>query len=109
MNLNFSQMMTLQCPDLPKLIELIQEWDLSHATSDIMGYMGSRVLADRENAGRYVVIVDFGVVDPDVSAAEEAERSNERPETKALAAAVAGIIQGPPQYHNYDEVFRTDM
>jgi hypothetical protein len=109
LNLNFSQMITLQCPELPKLIELVQEWDLAHATSDIQGYMGSRILADRENAGRYVVIVDFGVVDPDVTAAEEAERSNERPETKAMAAAVAEIIQGPPQYHNYDEVFRTDM
>jgi hypothetical protein len=109
LNLNFSQMITVHSPDLPKLIELIQEWDLSHASGDITGYMGSRVLADRENPSRYVVIVDFGVVDPDVSAAVEAERSNARPETLALAAAVRAIIDGPPQYHNYDEVFRTDM
>jgi hypothetical protein len=108
MNLNFSQMITLQCPDLPKLIELIEQWDITHASSDIMGYMGSRVLADRVNAGRYVVIVEFGVVDPEVSAAEEAERSNERPETKAMAAAVAEIIHGAPEYHNFDEVYRTD-
>ena len=27
--------------------------------------------------GPYVIIADFGVVDPDVSAAEEASRSNE--------------------------------
>jgi hypothetical protein len=109
MNLNYSQMITLHCPDLPKLIELIEQWDLKHATTDIMGYMGSRVLADRENAGRYVVIVEFGVIDPEVSAAEEAERNNERPETKAMAAAVAEIVHGPLEYHNFDEVYRTDQ
>ena len=109
MSLNFSQMVTLHCPDLPKLIELIEAWDLSYATSEIKGYMGARVLADREDASRYVVIVDFGVIDPEVSAAEEAELSNQRPETQAMAAAVTAIVQGPLEYHNYDEVFRTDM
>ena len=42
-----------------------------------MGYMGTRVLADRENAGQYVIVADFGVVDPDVSAADEADRNND--------------------------------
>ena len=51
-----------------------------------MGYMGTRLLADRENPGHYVFVVDFGVIEPDVSAAEEAERNNERPETQAFAA-----------------------
>ena len=108
MNRNFSQMITLHCSDLPKLIELIEQWDMKQATSDIMGYMGSRVLADREHVGRYVVIAEFGVVDPEVSAAEEAARNNERPETKAMAAAVALIIDGTPEYHDFDEVYRTD-
>jgi len=109
MNLNFSQMITLQCPDLPKLIELIEQWDFQHATSDIVGYMGSRVLADREHVDRYVCIVEFGVVDPAVSAAEDAARNNERPETKAMLAAVSEIIDGPPEYHNFDEIYRTDQ
>ena len=108
MNLNFSQMITLHCPDLPKLIELIEQWDIQHATTDIIGYKGSRVLADRAQVGRYVVIVEFGVVDPDVSAAEEAARNNERPETKAMAAAVAEIIDGAPEYHDFDEVYSTN-
>jgi hypothetical protein len=108
MNCNFSQMITVQCPDLPKLIELIEHWDVHQASSDIMGYMGSRVLADRENAGRYVCIVEFGVVDPEVSAAEEAARNNARPETQAMLAAVTEIIHGVPEYHDFDEVYRTD-
>ena len=108
MNLNFTQLITLHCPDLPKLIELIEQWDMQHATSDIVGYMGSRVLADREQVGRYVVIVEFGVVDPEVSAAEEAARNNERPETKAMAAAVAAISHGALEYQNFDEVYSTN-
>jgi len=107
-NRNFSQMITVNCPDPAKLIELIENWDLHQATTDIMGYMGSRVLADREHVGRYVCIVEFGVVDPAVSAAEEAARNNERPETKAMLAAVTEFIDGPPEYHNFDEIYRTD-
>ena len=108
MNRNFSQMITVQCSDPDKVVELLAEWDRNQAASDIMGYMGTRVLADREKMGRYVIIADFGVVDPNVSAAQEAARNNERPETKAMGAAVAEIIDGAPEYHDYDEVYRTD-
>jgi hypothetical protein len=108
MNRNFSQTITLHCPEPAKPIELIAQWDLDHTTIDIMGYMGTRVLVDREHLGRYMVIVDFGVIDPDVSAAEEAARNNERPKTKAMAAAVAEITDGAPEYHSFDEVYRTD-
>ena len=108
MNRNFSQTITLHCPEPAKLIELIAQWDIDHATTEIVGYMGTRVLADRAHLGRYMVIVDFGVIDPDVSAAEEAARNNERPETKAMAAAVAEITDGEPEYHDFDEIYRTD-
>jgi hypothetical protein len=108
MNLNFSQMITVDCPDPSKLLELVEKWDINHANTDIVGYMGTRVLADRERAGRYVCIVEFGVIDPAVSAAEEAARNNDRPETKAMLAAVNEIIDGPPMYHDYDEIYRTD-
>jgi hypothetical protein len=108
MNCNFSQMITVNCPDPSKLIELVEKWDIQHAETDIMGYMGTRVLADRENVGRYICIVEFGVIDPDVSAAEEAARNNDRPETKAMVAAVNEIIIGEPEYHDYDEIYRTD-
>jgi hypothetical protein len=108
-NLNFSQMITVHCRELAKLIALIEEWDRNQADTDIMGYMGTRVLADREEEGRYIIIAEFGVVDPDVSAAEEAARNNERAETQAMAAAVSEVIDGAPQYHDFDEVYRTDF
>ena len=108
MNRNFSQTITVRCDDPAPIIELIAEWDLNQATSDIMGYMATRVLADREKLGQYVIVADFGVVDPNVSAADEAARNNTRPETRAWAARLREVIDGEPEYHHFDEIYRTD-
>lgn len=108
MNQNFSQTIAVRCDDPATLIEMLAQWDLDQATTDIMGYMGTRLLADRENPGRYLIIADFGVVDPDVSAADEAMRNNERPETEALAARLLELVHGEPEYRHYDELYRTD-
>jgi hypothetical protein len=108
MNRNFSQMITVHCDDMAPILEMIAEWDANQATSDIMGYMGTRVLADRQQLGRYVLIADFGVVDPNVPAADEAARNNARPETRAFAARMRELIDGDPEYHHFDEIYRTD-
>ena len=87
---------------------MLERWDLEQAMSDIMGYMGTRLLADREKIGRYMIVADFGVIDPDVSAADEAMRNNARPETKAWAERLLEAIDSEPEYHHYDELYRTD-
>ena len=109
MNRNFSQTIAVRCDDPAPIIEMLSQWDLDQATSDIMGYMGTRVLADRDEPGHYVIVADFGVIDPDVSAADEAARNNERPETQAFAARLRELVDGEPEYHHYDELYRTDM
>ena len=108
MNRNFTQTITVRSDDPETLIAMMKEWDLQQAQADIMGYMGVRILADRENPGNYVFVVDFGVIDPDVSAADEAARNNERPETQAYAARLRELVEGEPEYHHYDELYRTD-
>lgn len=108
MNRNFTQTISVQCDDPSQIIAMLTQWDLSQATSDIMGYMGTRLLADREKLGQYVIVADFGVVDPNVSAADEAARNNTRPETRAWAAKLLEVIDGEPEYHHYDEIYRTD-
>ena len=108
MNRNFSQTITVRCEDPAPIIGMLAEWDLNQAMSDIMGYMGTRVLADREKLGQYVIIADFGVVDPNVSAADEAARNNARPETRAWAARLLEVADGEPEYHHFDEIYRTD-
>ncbi len=107
MNLNFSQTITVRCGDPALLLELIEGWDRHQATTDIMGYMGVRLLADRETPGRYVLLAEFGIVDPDVSAVEEAQRNNERPETQEWLERLRAVIDGEPEFHDYDELYRT--
>jgi hypothetical protein len=107
-NVNFSQMITFESDQPGAIIDSLVEWDRSQASGDIMGYIGTRVLADRETPGRYVIIADFAVVDPDVSAADEAQRNNERPETQAWAANLLSLVKGEPRYNHYDELYRTD-
>ncbi len=108
MNRNFSQTITVRCTDPASLVELFEQWDRDQATSDIMGYMGTRILADRDQPGQYVIVADFGIVDPDVSAADEAARNNARPETQAYSARFLAMIDGEPEYHHFDELYRTD-
>ena len=109
MNRNFSQTIAVRCDDPTPIIDLLVAWDLNQATSDIMGYMGTRVLADRENPGRYLIIADFGVIDPAVPAADEAARNNDRPETQAWAARLLELVDGEPEYLHFDELYRTDF
>jgi hypothetical protein len=108
-NLNFAHMIFVHSDDRAAIVELLEQWDLQQASADIMGYMGARLLADRENPSHYIIVADFGVVDPDVSAADEATRNDDRPETKAWAARLRAVIEGEPSHHNYDEVYRTDF
>jgi hypothetical protein len=105
-NRNFTQTMTVRCDDPDALVAMAEAWDHQQAAADIMGYMGSRVLADRDDPGRYMFIADFGVVDPDVSAVEEAARNNERPETQEGAARLRELV-GEIEYHHYDELYST--
>jgi hypothetical protein len=107
-NRNFSQSITVRCDDPDAIIALLEQWDENQASGDIMGYMGTRLLADREEAGVYLIVADFGIVDPEVSAVEEAARNNDRPETKEWATRLLAVIEGSPAYHHYDELYRTD-
>src|SRR6478672_11073503 len=103
--------MSVRCSDpakMEQLIELLRQWDRDQAQADIMGYMGIRVLADRETPDEYLIVADFGVVDPDVSAADEAARNNDRPETQATAAAIRAMLDEDPVYRNYDCEYLTD-
>ncbi len=105
--MNFTQIISVRSDHPDAIVRLLEEWDRSQAETDVMGYAGTHVLADRENPGQYLIIAEFAVVDPDVSAAEEAARNNERPETQEWAKKLLEVIEGEPVYHHYDELYRT--
>ena len=105
--LNYTQTISIRSDHPDVLVEMLEEWDRQQATADIMGYMGVHILADRETPGVYLIVAEFGVVDPDISAADEAARNNERPETQEWAQRLLQHIDGEPVYRNYDELYRT--
>ena len=111
MNRNFTQTIEVRCSDpdrFAQLVEILRQWDRDQANADIMGYMGLRILSDRADPNRYLIVADFGVVDPDVSAADEAARNNERPETHATAAKMRAVLDEDAIFHDYDWVYLTD-
>jgi len=107
-NRNFTQVISVRCSDPDKLRELLQQWDRDQSQADIMGYMGLRLLADRDRPDEYLILADFGVVDPDVSASDEAARNNERPETQETAARLRALLDEDPEYRHYDWLYQTD-
>jgi hypothetical protein len=110
-NRNFTQAISVRCSDperLERLIEVLQQWDRDQSQADIMGYMGLRLLADRDHVGEYLILADFGVVDPDVPAADEAARNNDRPETQETARRMRELLDDEPVYRHYDWVYLTD-
>ena len=111
MNRNFTQTIEVRCSDpdrFAQLVEILRQWDRDQANADIMGYMGLRILSDRSDPDRYLIVADFGVVDPDVSAADEAARNNERPETQATAAKMRAVLDEDAIFHDYDWEYLTD-
>jgi len=105
----FTQTMTFRSDHPERLIALAREWDALQVSREVTGFMESRILADRDDPGRYLMIVDFGVVDPEVSAAQEALLNNERPETQQSADRFRAVSHGEPEWHHYDEIYRTSF
>ena len=93
---------------MPKrLVELLAEWDEGQATTDVMGYIGTRLLADRDDPGHYLILAEFAEVDGDLTSAEEAERNNQREETERWAAKLRALVEGEPEWIHFDELYRT--
>ncbi|HMF82922.1 MAG TPA: hypothetical protein VKI01_06575 [Acidimicrobiia bacterium] len=105
--MNFSQIISVRSDDPDAIVQLLVDWDRQQAEADVMGYIGTHVLSDRDEPGHYLIIAEFAAVDPDVSAADEAMRNNERAETQTWARKFREVIQGEPAYSNFDELYRT--
>ncbi len=71
------------------LQQLLAEWDEGQATADLMGYIGTRLLADRGEPGWYLILAEFAEVDGDLTPAAEAERNNRARRDRTLGPEVA--------------------
>ena len=105
---NFTQTISVRCDNPDALIAArSRSGTATRPTPTSWGTWAPTLLADRENPGQYLIVAEFGVVDPDVSAADEAMRNNDRPETQEWAGSFRELIDGEPVYHHYDEIYRT--
>ncbi len=94
--MRFVQTITVRTTDEKALAELMTDWHEAEA-GRAPGYHGSRLLADRDNPGTYMVVVDF-------SSADEAQRNNDRPETQQWGEQLAALIESDPVFANFDEI-----
>ena len=107
--MRFSQSIRVRCADGSALVALLQEWDAGQATDDLMGYIGTRLLADRDDPGAYVILAEFAEVDGDLTPAQEAERNDEREATQRWADKLRALVDGEPEWTHFDELYRTGL
>jgi hypothetical protein len=107
--MRFSQGMSVRCGDPDALVKLLADWDAMQSTTDVMGYIGTRLLADRDNPGHFMILSEFAEVDGDLTAADEAERNNQREETERWAAQLRSLVEEEPQWIHFDELYRTGI
>ena len=107
--MKFAQGITVRCHDPEGLVRLLAEWDVAQASTDVMGYIGTRLLADRDEPGRYLILAEFAEVDGDLTPSEEAERNNQREETERWAEQLRALVDGEPEWAHFDELYRTGI
>ena len=107
--MRFSQEMRVRCSDPDALVELLTDWDRGQAASEIMGYIGTRLLANRDEPGAFVILSEFAEVEGDLTAVEEAERNNQREETERWVTRLRELVEGEPEWVHYDELYRTGV
>lgn len=107
--MRFNQGIRIQCSDPDALMDLLAEWDVGQSKSEVMGYIGTRLLADRDHPGSYMILAEFAEVDGDLTAAEEAERNNQRLETDHWAQKLLALVEGEPEWIHFDELYRTGI
>jgi len=107
--MRFAQGIRVRCADPAALQDLLAEWDAGQATTDVMGYIGTRLLADRDQPGTYLILAEFAEVDGDLTPAAEAERNNQRQETERWAQKLRALVTGEPEWAHYDELYRTGI
>jgi hypothetical protein len=107
--MRFAQGIRVRCGDPDALVQLLAEWDRLQAGAELMGYIGTRLLANRDEPGSFVILAEFAEVDGDLTPAAEAERNNRREETERWAQQLRALVEGEPEWIHYDELYRTGI
>ena len=107
--MRFTQVIRFKASNPDALVRLAKEYDTERASMEVMGFIGSKLLADRDNPGHYFLIAEFAEVDGQRTAAEEAELNNAWEETHGWFQKLLAAIDGEPEWMNFDEIYRTGI
>jgi hypothetical protein len=107
--MKFTQTISVRSDEADALVELLAEWDRLQAATDIMGYIGTRLLADRDDPGHYLILAEFAQVDAEVTSADEAAMNNQREETERWVQKLRRLVDDEPQWGHFDELYRTGL
>lgn len=107
--MKFAQAITVRSDQPEALVGLLAEWDEGQAAADIMGYIGTRLLANRDEPGQYMILAEFAQVDDDVPSADEAKLNDQRQETERWAQKLRALVEGEPEWIHFDELYRTGL
>lgn len=95
--MTFTQIVETRVADEATLVELARAWHRDQY-GVAPGYLGSRILADRERDQCYLLVVDF-------ASQADAEKNNDRPETQEWAGRLQGLATSAPEYRNTQQVY----
>ena len=107
--MKFTQTISVRCDDPEGLAAILAEWDHDRAAGDLTGYIGNRLLANRDDPGNYLIVAEFASVDGATSSVEEAETNNRREETERWAERLRALVESEPEWVHYDELYRTGL
>jgi hypothetical protein len=107
--MRFTQGIRVRCDDPDGLVQLLADWDRGQASAEVMGYIGTRLLADRDAPGWFVILAEFAEVDGDLTPAAEAQRNNRREETERWAEQLRALVAAEPEWTHYDELYHTGV
>ena len=91
--MSFIQIMQLQTSKIDEIRAAVDEWQKATEGRRTVGR--SAVCQDRDNPGRYAVVVFF-------DSYEDAMKNSALPETDALSRKTKALSDGPPTFVNLD-------
>ena len=98
--MTFVQTISIETNEIQPVQNLVNQWH-SEQVGVAPGYQRTRILADEERSGHYVIEVDF-------SSKEDPATNNERAETAAWAKQLADLVDGDPTFTSHSLVCSTE-
>ncbi len=107
--MRFAQGIRVQCSDGKALAQLLRDYDKNQSSLDVMGFIGTRLLENKDCPGEYLIMAEFAEVTGELSAEEEAKLNDQREETAQWAANLRALVNGEPEWIHYNELYKTGI